>query len=231
MNEEQPGHHKGPSPWLPPREFILYDPDVSGRLETPTDKLGLVDLDKLVALVKQTVRPGYSWESPTPFPFYDKHHLQWPEGDYPPGLTRPGGVDMRKFRELSNRQVYKPRVFHNWAHKATQPAKPPSEEVMHYSIQASDIAKSLCHTARLATRLTRMPRIPENKLVQRLNEEYENYMTHVESARCIPEEFSLFAIKDVEAANVDEMLLVNKHLGRLALDTIPIRERQIVQAA
>jgi hypothetical protein len=76
-----------------------------------------------------------------------------------------------------------------------------------------------------------MPRIPENKLVQRLNEEYENYMTHVESARDIPQEFSLFAIEDIEAANVDEMLLVNKRLGRLALDTIPIRERKILQAA
>lgn len=213
--------------WLPPREMWLHDPAKDGYLETPTDQYGLVDLDKLIALVKGTVSPEFSWESP----FNDVHHLQWYARNYPVTVGENDVVNMNEFRELINRKVFISRVTHNRAHQVTLPAKVPPNEVMLHSIKAERTALQLYRTARLATRLTRMPHIPEKKLVQRLNEEYENYTLYIENAREVPKEFSLLAIEEVEAQSVDEMLLVNKRLGRLALDTIPIRHRRILQAA
>lgn len=213
--------------WLPPRDMWLYNPEKDGLLETPTDQYGLVDLDKFVILLNETVSSEFSWKSP----FSDIHHLQNPARNYPTLSEKPGRVDMKKFRELTSRKIRKERIMHNWAHKALRPADPPSEEVMIHCIQAEEIAVSLFRTARLATRLTRMPQIPEKKLEQRLNEEYENYALHIENAREVPKEFSRLAIDQLEARNVDEMLVANRKLGKLALETIPIRKRLIAQAA
>ncbi|HEV7951836.1 MAG TPA: hypothetical protein VGO98_00465 [Candidatus Saccharimonadales bacterium] len=213
--------------WLPPQEMWLHDPEKDGYLETPTDQYGLVDLDKLVTLVKGTVSPEFSWESP----FNDVHHLQWYARNYPVAIGKNDAVNMNEFRELINRKAFISRVFHNRAHQVTLPPRVPSEEVMRHSIRAERTALQLYRTARLATKLTRMPHIPERKLIQRLNEEYENYTLYIENAREVPKEFSLIAIEEVEARSVDEMLLVNKRLGKLALDTIPVRHRQILQAA
>lgn len=215
------------SPWLPPPDAQLYDPDKSGCIETPVDERGLVDLDRLVTLVKQTVRPEFSWSSS----FNDIHHLQWFASNYPASEVTDGLVDMNEFRELVNRKAFIPRVFHNWIHHVTLPPPVPSIEVMKYSIDAQRVAMSLSRTAGLAARLTRMTQIPEKKLEQRLDEEFMNYALYVDNARSVPIEFSLFAIEEVEARSVDEMLTVNKYLGRLALDKVPIRQRQVLQAA
>lgn len=227
MNLELLASNDQASPWLPPREMWLHDPAKDGYLETPTDQYGLVDLDKLVTLVKGTVSPEFSWESP----FNDIHHLQWYGRNYPVTIGEDDIVNMNEFRELINRKAFISRVFHNRTHQVTLPAPVPSKEVMIHSIRAERTALQLYRTARLATRLTRMTHIPEKKLIQRLNEEYENYTLYIENAREVPKEFSLLAIEEVEARNVDEMLLVNKRLGKLALDTIPVRHRQILQAA
>lgn len=213
--------------WLPPREMWLYNPERDGLLETPTDQYGLVDLDKYAHLLNETVSSEFSWKSP----FSDIHHLQNPARNYPSLSEKPGPVDMRKFRELTSRKLREERIRHNWGHKALRPAAPPSVEVMIHCIQAEEIAVSLFRTARLATRLTRMPQIPEKKLEQRLNEEYENYALHIENAREVPKEFSRLALDQVEAKNVDEMLMANRRLGKLALETIPVRKRPILQAA
>lgn len=215
------------SPWLPPPEMRLYNPEKNGRLETPVDERGLVDLDQLVTLVKQTVRPEFSWSSS----FNDIHHLQWFASNYSGSEATGGLVDMGEFRELVNRKAFIPRVFHNWIHHVTLPPPVPSIEVMKYSVDAQRVAMSLSRTAGLAARLTRMTQIPEKKLEQRLDEEFINYALYVDNARNVPVEFSLFAIEEVEARSVDEMLIANKHLGRLALDKVPIRQRQVLRAA
>lgn len=227
MEMERQLHDLTPSPWLPPKEMWLHDPAKDGYLETPTDQYGLVDLDKLVELVKGTVHPEFSWESP----FNDVHHLQWYAHNYPVTLGENDIVNLNEFRELINRKAFISRVFHNRTHQLTLPPRVPTIEVMKHSIQAERSILKLYRTARLATRLTRMPHIPEKKLIQRLDEEYENYTLYIENAREVPKEFSLLAIEEVEARNVDELLVVNKKLGQLALDTIPIRHRRILQAA
>lgn len=208
-------------PWLPPESARLWTPE-EGRRETPLDSRGLVDLDKLVSLGKQTVQLDYSWISA----FNDVHHLQWPAAHYAESLGLPG----HEFRELIQRKAYLPRQFHNWLHLITLPPPMPSEEVMRHSIDAERTARALAVTAQLAVRLTRMPGIPEAKLVKRLEEQFENYSLYVENAREVPLEFQLLKLAEVEARSVEEMLTVNKRLGKLALHLIPNRSRMLQTA-
>jgi hypothetical protein len=209
-------------PWLPPESDRLWSIEKQGKLETPLDSQGLVSLDGLVKLGKQTVRADYLWASA----FNDVHHLQWPAASYAQSLELPG----HEFRELVQRKAYLPRQFHNWLHRITLPPPIPSEEVMRYSIDAERTARALAVTAQLAVRLTRMPGIPESKLVKRLEEQFENYTLYIENAREVPEEFQLLKLAEVEAKSIDEMLLVNKRLGKLALHLVPIRFRKLQSA-
>lgn len=57
---------------LPPREVWLHDPARDGKLPTPVDEHGLVDLDQLVDLGKRTVDLRFDWQSRE----NDIHHLQ-----------------------------------------------------------------------------------------------------------------------------------------------------------
>jgi len=210
---------------LPPQSVRLYDPREKGRIETPTDERGLVDLDALVERVKMTVDPEYHWESS----YNDTHHLQWHAAFYS-HFQMSDGVDMQSFRELTNRKAYLPRVFHNWIHAVTLPPPIPSNEVMQYSIDAQRVAISLAKTASLAVRLTRMIHIPAHRLEERLEQEFEHYNLYIDNARLVPKEFSLLAIEELEAKNVEEMLERNRQLGRQAIDKIPVRLRGLTIA-
>jgi hypothetical protein len=213
-----------PTVWLPPPDVQTWNIEKQGLLETPLDEKGLVDLDKLVMLGKQTVEKGYDWSSP----LNDIHHLQWPRplyrGDHVPEFAQ-------DFRELVQRKAYIPRQFHNWLHHITLPPELPDEEVMHHSLQAELTARSLAATAQLAVRLTRNPRIPEAKLAQRLEEEFDHYMLYIENARLVPAEFQLLKLAEVEARSIDEMLAANRKLGKWALHQVPIRHRELGIAA
>lgn len=211
---------------LPPREVHLFNPEKNGRMPTPLDERGLVDIDALVQLAKEAVDPEYDWASMES----DIHHLQWVSRRYDV-VTAFLGVDGNTFRNLVNRKAYVPRVFHNWVHYITEPPPVPVEEVMQYSIDAQRVALSLARTAGLATKLTTHYRLTDAQLRQRLDEEFIHYNLFVENAREIPPEFSLLALEQIEAKTIDEMLLANKHLGQLALDKIPIIQRQVLQAA
>ncbi len=205
--------------WFPPSEMQLWNIDKQGRIETPLDSNGMVDLDALVHLGKITVTTGYDWTSP----LNDVHHLQWPAVRY--SEENIGSEIGRIFRDLVGRKTFIPRRFHNWIHHITVEPPVPSSEVMHHSVVAERTARNIAMTAQLALRLTRMPRIPEAKLVQRLEEEFDNYSLYVENAREVPEEFQLLTLAEVEARDVGEMLGLGKHLGKLALGHIPTRER------
>ncbi len=211
---------------LPPEEVRRYDPRYDGLIETPVDERGLVDLNKLVAVAKETVEPGYMWESHQ----NDIHHLQWVGRHYDIAGAF-SDVDTKVFRNLVNRKAYVPRLFHNWIHFVTTPSPVPSDEVMRYSIDAQRVAMSLARTAGLATKLTRRRGLSDMRLRERLDQEFENYNLYIDNAREVPTEFSLLNIEDIEAHTVDEMLDANKRLGRLALDRIPVVQRQIRQAA
>ena len=208
--------------WLPPRDAWTWSAE-QGLLETPLDQKGLVDLDALVALGKITVESGYDWSSS----FNDVHHLQWPQGAY----VGDAPVVAQDFRELVRRKAYVPRQFHNWLHYITLPPPLPTEEAMRCSIHAERTARSLAATAQLAVKLTRMKDIPENKLLERLKEEFDHYTLYIENARLVPEEFQLLRLAEVEAKSIDEMLLANRRLGKLALHQVPIRQRGVLSAA
>ncbi len=216
---------RAPSPQLPPRELWLYNPDTDGPLETPLDHRGLVDLNALVALGVSTIDPTFKWTSE----FNDIHHLQWHAAYYPRRMTEQG-VDYGEFRELVNRKVYIPRTFHNWLHRLTLPSSVPSIEAMHYSIDAQRIAKKLSQVSNLAVNLTRRPYIPGHRLAERLEQEFENYNVCIGNARLIPDEFQLFEPSRVEARSVEEMLQLNKAIGKKALDKVPVRLRSVLAA-
>lgn len=206
--------------WLPPRDTWLYDPTENGPLETPTDSLGLVDLDKLVTLVKGTVKPTFSWAAPR----NDIHHLQYYARLYTTDLEK-------EFRELLSRKVRTSRTFHNWLHIVTRPSPVPEVDVMHESIQAEHIKVNLAKTAGLAMKVARIPHIPEHKRSQRLEEICNEYMSHYENARDIPPEFNQLSLDELAVKNVEGLLGVTKHLGKQALNHIPVRHREILQAA
>lgn len=211
-----------PIQWLPPEEQRLWDIKTDGKLETPLDGRGLVDLDALVELGKRTIEPTYDWASP----FNDVHHLQWPAATYKAESTT-----AHEFRELVGRKTYIPRLFHNWLHHITEEPALPSEEAMTHSIRAEEIAKAISTTVQMAVRLTRKKGISEIKREHELERKFEAYTLYVENARLVPIEFQLLKLAEIEARNVDEMLAVNKQLGKRALHQIPIRMRALKQVA
>lgn len=208
-------------PWLPPLEQQLWNPKTEGKIETPLDSRGLVDLDALVEVGKQTVESDYDWTSP----FNDVHHLQWPGSAYKPD------EEANEFRELVGRKTFIPRRFHNWLHHITEEPPLPTSEVMKHSIDAEEVAKHISTTVQLAVRLTRKKGLSEAKLEFELERKFEDYTLYVENARLVPVEFQLLKLAEIEAQNIDEMLAVNKQLGKRALHQIPIRMRALRQVA
>jgi len=214
----------GCMPSLPPQELWLHNPDIDGLIPTPLDERDLVDLDKLVSTTLATVDNSFGWTSE----FNDVHHLQWYASRYPRIENDDQLVNMREFRELVNRKAYLPRVFHNWVHRIMEPPPVPTIEVMNYSIDAQNVAMSLARTASLAVRLTRIRKMPEQRLASRLDQEFEKYNLYLDNARLVPKEFSLLAIKEFEVKSPDDILLINKKLGKLALDIIPRRNKAVL---
>ena len=99
------------------------------------------------------------------------------------------------------------------------------------TIRAERVKVGLARTASLATKITRIPTIPEHKRIQRLEETCDDYIAHYENALKLPPEFNQLSLDELAVSSVDELLLVNKRLGKLALNTVPVRHREIFQAA
>lgn len=205
---------------MPPIDYRKIDPKTDNLIETPLDHRGLVDLDGLIKIVKDTVEPEYSWLSSS----NDVHHLQWYMALY---RDHPDQTLALNFRELVNRKTYIPRVFHNWLHRVTLPPPVPTDEVMRYSVEAQRVAISLAQTASEAVRLTRRKEIKEKILRIRLEQAFEHFNLYLDNAREVPIEFSLLAIKELEIKTIDELLDVNKSLGRMAIGKIPIKDKLV----
>lgn len=191
-----------------------------GLIKTPLDERGLVDLNKLIDVVKLTVDTEYVWASSR----NDTHHLQWYSALYTNDDTV---VDRQAFRDLMSRKTIVPRTFHNWVHHITEPPPMPSDEVMQYAIDAERVAISLARTASHAIRLARSKLLDEATLNGRLNDALEYYNDCVNRARCIPSEFSLVNVDEIEANSVEEMLRCNRVMGRLALHRVAYRDREV----
>ena len=191
-----------------------------GLINSPLDERGLVDLNKLIDVVKLTVDTEYEWTSSR----NDTHHLQWYSALY---TNDDAVVDRQAFRDLISRKTIVPRTFHNWVHHITEPPAMPSDEVMQYSIDAERVAISLARTASRAIRLVRSKLLDEATLNGRLNDALEYYNDCVNRARCIPGEFSLVNVDEIEANSVEEMLRCNRVMGRLALHRVAYRDREV----
>ena len=126
--------------WLPPAD-LRRKPDE--LIQTPMDHRGLIDVPKLIELVKATVDPGYVW--PQGGRNESTHHWYWPEclysyefnGEYSPGT----------FRNLPINKVELPRVFENWLHVVTAIPTVPSREVMEETIRSWRVSKNLYKSA------------------------------------------------------------------------------------
>lgn len=214
----------GELPTLPPQEFWTDQSLQKYSLETPLDERHFVDMDGLVELGRQFVVPEYQWASPV----NDVHHLQWSiSTQLPKDMSEAEIVVLKEFRELVNRKMFTPRVFHNWLHWLTLPPPVPGVEEMRYSVDAQRVAVSLAKTAALATQLTRIKAIPEKELNRRLEEEFITYNLYMDNARLVPLEFRTLKLEELEVRSPEDLLIVNKQLGRMAVNAMPVRIRSV----
>ena len=139
--EQRPERHMPLS--LPPPEVWDFRPHIDEPFPTPIDERGLVDTDALIALVKSTVDPSFTWE-PSERP--DAHHLYWEHNLYPKIIEN--NVNPQEFCNLTINQIVIPRMFHNWIHLVTQEPPVPDKEVMGYRIEAYRVVVKLFKNAK-----------------------------------------------------------------------------------
>lgn len=216
-----------PTTHLPPRELWLYDPTAEKELlPTPLDERGLVDMIGLIALMKSTVAPGYEWDSS----FTDVHHLQWPGRWY--GSVEVPELSPHSFRNLAISKVRVPRVFHNWVHRTTEPPILPSEEVMHYRIDAQRVAISLFQQVRSSKTAARKRGLDEAGLEQLLIRRFNTFSAVFEEAKQAPREFQLLDYSQYELRDIDDMVRIGTKLGKFAItESATNRVRRPIAAA
>lgn len=197
-----------PSSHLPPPDLWLHNPYTDGKISTPLDERGLVDLTELIKQTKKTVDPSYDWASD----FSDVHHLQWPNADYASEPDNP--ANPHEFRNLAISKLKVPRNFHNWIHKITEPPPVPSEEVMYYRIEAQRVVIALARVVNVCEMLTQKEEISESKLKERLVESFDEFNQMLETARLVPEEFQLVNLADYRPNEVHDMFKIRTMLGR-----------------
>jgi hypothetical protein len=126
--------------WLPPAE-LRRKSDL--LIETPVDSKGLIDIPKLIDLVKATVDPEYAW--PQGKCNESTHHWYWPEHLYP--YEAGDEYSLGTFRNLPINKVELPRVFENWLHIVTEIPKVPHREVVEETIRSWRVSKDLYKSA------------------------------------------------------------------------------------
>lgn len=209
---------------MPPHELRLHNPKRDGLLPTPVDERGIVDVKKLITNVKATIEPEYRWKSLT----NDVHHLQWPSNRYADAPD--ADLDPQEFRNLAVSKLIVPRVFHNWTHHITEPPPVPSDEMMHYRIEAQRVAIELFQTIRSSRFDSRDKSLTDEELEQRLIRHFETFSTKLELARlAIPSEFQLIDFTDYQPKDYHDMYKISSKIGRAAL--VPTIVRQLTRPA
>ncbi|HVV66730.1 MAG TPA: hypothetical protein VHB72_01510 [Candidatus Saccharimonadales bacterium] len=130
--------------WLPPRELWRASPN--DPIETPVDDRGIVDVPKLIGLVKDSVEPEYVWQLPD-----NTHHFYWYAARYSyddKWTSDKKHYSAGRFRDLSIHKAELPREFENWLHLITLPPPVPSREVMQYRIDSWRVAVNLFGSVR-----------------------------------------------------------------------------------
>lgn len=130
---------------LPPFDARLLNPDKfpDDRIPTPVDHRGLIQIDRLIQDVKNTIDPNYRWPIGL-----SVHHFYWPAAWYPYDKNVPGSDNPATFRNLPMHKGLVIRTFENWLHKVTLPPPIPEPEVMEYQVEAWMVARDLFRMAR-----------------------------------------------------------------------------------
>lgn len=198
---------------LPPREVRLFDPNLNeGKIPTPIDERGLVDMLGLISVMRSTVESEYDWASA----FSDEHHLQWPDRWYPKS-DEGSEYSANIFRNLAISKVIVPRVFHNWVHRITEPPPMPSEEVMRYRIDAQRVALALFKEVRSAKTVARHRHMGEEGLEELLTERFDTFAHYFEKAKQTPREFQLLEYENYSLRDTTDMVHIGTKLGKFAV--------------
>ncbi len=217
-----------PSPHLPPPDLWLYNPYAEGRIPTPVDDRGLVDMTELIKQTKKTVDPSYSWESG----YTDIHHLQWPNAEYAYEPYSP--ANPHTFRNLAISKLRTPRIFHNWIHTITLPPPMPTAEVMRYRIEAQRVVLALARVVNFCETLSLKDEISEAKLKGRLIENFDEFNEVLEDARSVPREFQLINLANYRPNRIEDMFKITSLIGKAATSAtvLPyVRKQGILQIA
>ena len=118
------------------------------RIETPTDELGLVDLDALFGLVAEHVDPDYQWPQLT-----NVHHIYYPRRLYHSDPLA------RAFRESNSNQCCLSVQIHNYVHACFTVPHQPARDVMHERVAEQAIHDDLFRLGRYALRFERLSQL------------------------------------------------------------------------
>ena len=206
---------------IPPPEVWKHNP--KRTIETPVDSRGLVDFPGLISLIKSTVEPHYTWESP----FNDRHHLQWPRRFYP-DIDNENTPNPYEFRHLGIGLVRVPRYFHNWVHLITQPPPIPSQEVMAYRIDAQRVALNLFEQVREVSHEGRVQHLTgialREYLLEQLERRFDDFAEQIEVAKSQPEEFQVIRYDNFPLEEPKDMVVIAHTLARNAIYRSAVRD-------
>lgn len=122
--------------------YDFFSGKIKRKIETPLDRLGLVDRHRLVGLLIAGTPPGFNWgDVPR------DHHWQWPAIDYP-FLEIEDEPNEAIFRDLLINRNILPLSFERLIHKATRSPEKPSKEVMSVMIDYGKIVYDLFESAK-----------------------------------------------------------------------------------
>lgn len=122
---------------LPPRDVWLIDP-FKEQLITPVDDRGLIRVDQLIADVKATIDPTYTWPGGL-----EVHHMYWFNSWYPNDKSVPAVENPAVFRNLAVHKALMPKIFEAWLHEITIPAQVPTLEVRRQRVLSWWTARKL----------------------------------------------------------------------------------------
>lgn len=206
---------------LPPRDVWTHNP--MHLIETPIDDRGLVDFGELISVIKGTVDPSYTWDSP----FNDRHHLQWPRRFYSDDQSGTG-PNPAEFRHLGIGVVRVPRYFHNWVHLITVPPPVPSKEVMQYRIDAQRVALNLFEQVREVNHEGRRKSLTgvalQAYLLDQLERRFDDFARQVDDAKRQPRDFHVIRYDDYPLEGPKDIVLIAHTLARDAIYRSAVKE-------
>jgi hypothetical protein len=177
-----------------------------------------------VKLVSATLNSAYKWPSEK----NDEHHLFWPNAWYANDPNTP--VNPHVFRNEDFNKTDWPRTFHNWTHKTTIPAEPPSMEVMEFATMAHGGIDDMAHATQTSMRLLRNKQISHVRFTKRMDELFDQYHAGLDRIRSLPEEFHFIDTEKYDVSNMVDMLEMRGELGMLAAKrTVAVTTRIIRQ--